>query len=139
MHTQDNFRADLAVELGPLGPRHYVTQRGTGSEALEVRRRLGGFNAELSPVGPLLRQAFPGATKSELISVVQMTMIVAHERFPETFSFIGEFDRVTRRSMDLIIKWYHDNWTYVGQLFPDIGLADGNFCPISALAAFHRP
>jgi hypothetical protein len=40
------------------------------------------------------------------------------------------FDRVTRRSKDLIVKWYQDHWSIIQPLFPDIGLADANFAPI---------
>jgi hypothetical protein len=132
MHTFDSFRAEIQIEAGRPVPRRYVTQRGTGSEAAEVHRRLGTFDPSVSPISQLLRMRFPGATKTELISVAQMTMVVANQRYPSDLPFIGEFDRVTRRSMDLIVKWYHDNWSVLQTLFPDIGLADERFRPISA-------
>jgi hypothetical protein len=56
--------------------------RDAGSEAAEVRRRLEPFDPSLSPIGQLLRVHFPGATKGELISVAQMTVLVANQRFP---------------------------------------------------------
>jgi hypothetical protein len=131
MHTFDSFRADIQIEAGNPVPRRYATQRGTGPEAAEVRRRLAAFDPSQSPISQLLRARFPGATKNELISVAQMTMVVANQRFPAEHVLIGEFDRITRRSTDLIVKWYHDNWGILQTLFPDIGLADERFRPIS--------
>jgi hypothetical protein len=134
MHTLDTFRADFQMEAGQQAPRKYTTQRGTGAEALEVRRRLGNFDPAHSPVQQLIRDTFPGATRTELISVAQMTLLVANERFPDLQPYLGEFDRVTRRSMDLVIKWYHDNWAILQNIFGDVGLADEHFRPISRFA-----
>jgi hypothetical protein len=134
MHTLDTFRAEIQMEGAQVGTRRYATQRGTGAEALEVRRRLGTFDPARSPVQQLIREAFPGATRTELISVAQMTLIVADQRYPAARSVITGFDRVTRRSTDLIVKWYHDNWTFLQSIFPDIGLADDHFRPISAFS-----
>jgi hypothetical protein len=131
MHTLDAFLADIQIEGGQAVPRRYATQRGTGAEAVEVKRRLGNFDSAHSPIALLLRETFPGATKNELISVAQMTMVVANQRFPGCGSFVGTFDRITRRSMDLIIKWYSDNWMVLRAIFRDVGLADDRFRPIS--------
>jgi hypothetical protein len=131
MHTLDAFRADLRMEAGRQAPRRYSTQRGTGAEAIEVRRRLGDFDAARCPANQLIRETFPGATRTELISVAQMTLLVANQRYPGAQAYMGEFDRVTRRSMDLIVKWYNDNWRILQTIFPDVGLADEHFRPIS--------
>jgi hypothetical protein len=136
MPTLDEFRPEFQVEAGQPIPRRYATQRGTGAEAQEVRRRLGDFNANQSSINLLLETCFPGATKSELISVAQMTMVVASERYPDAVQLVGEFDRVTRRSKDLIVKWYHDNWMILKTIFPDIGLADRDFRSISTQSSF---
>jgi hypothetical protein len=104
MHTLDAFLPEGQIEQRPAGPRRYFTERGTGAEALEVRRRLGGFDPARSPVARLLEETFPGATKSELISLAQMTIIVANQRFqnlPQSFNLL---DRIIRRSKDLLIK-----------------------------------
>jgi hypothetical protein len=131
MHTVDLLFGDVAPEQRLLPIGHYPTERGTGAEALDVRRRLAGFDASRSPIARLLADRFPDATKAELISVAQMTIFVARERFTDLPPTFDKFDRVTRRSKDLIIKWYHDHWSVVQSLFPDIGLADVNFQPIS--------
>ena len=133
MHTQDLFLPQITSEPRRPNPRRYTTQRGTGPEALEVKRRLGSFIACQSPVFQLLRDCFPDATKNELISVAKMTIFLVRQRFPSrplpaTFQ---NLDRVTRRSMDLIVKWYHDHWKIIEPVFWDIGLADYNFRPIS--------
>jgi hypothetical protein len=131
MHTVDVLFGDVAPEQRQFVIGRYPTERGTGAEAQDVKRRLAGFDASRSPIGRLLRDKFPDATKNELISVAQMTIFVAKERFPQLPPNFDKFDRVTRRSKDLIIKWYHDHWSFVHGLFPDIGLADGNFQIIS--------
>jgi hypothetical protein len=131
MHTLDAFLPEGQIEQRPAGPRRYSTERGTGAEALEVRRRLGGFNPACSTVGRLLEEAFPEATKSELISVAQMTIIVANQRFQNLPQSFNQLDRIIRRSKDLVIKWYHDHWMFIQLVFRDIGLADGSFMAIS--------
>lgn len=133
MHTQDSFLTDINLEPRRPNPRRYQTQRGTGQEAQDVKRRLGNFNAASSPMNRLLSEYFPDATKNELISVAQITIMLVHQRFqpgeiPESFN---NFDRVTRRSKDLIIKWYHDHWNIIKDFFGDVGLADANYRPIS--------
>jgi hypothetical protein len=133
MHTLDTFRTEIQIEAGQPIPRRYNTQRGTGAEALEVRRRLGTFDALHSPIGQLIRDTFPGVTRTELISVAQMTVVVVNQRYPNSRVFLGDLDRVTRRSMDLIIKWYHDNWGILQHILCDIGLADDRFRPITRL------
>jgi hypothetical protein len=131
MHTLDPFRAEAQVEAGQRTPRHYQTQRGTGAEAIEVQRRLAGFDPQQSPINQLLKDTFPGATKNELISLAQMSMIVANRTLPDESRFLGDFDRITRRSTDLIVKWYHENWVILQNVFVDVGLADERFRPIS--------
>lgn len=133
MHTQESFLNEINLEPRLPNPRRYQTQRGTGAEAQDVKRRLGNFQAANSPMNRLLSECFPDATKNELISVAQMTIIIAHQKFspiqlPGSFD---NFDRVTRRSKDLIIKWYHDHWNIIKDIFNDIGLADANYRPIS--------
>jgi hypothetical protein len=131
MHTLDAFLPEAHIEQRPAGPRRYSTERGTGAEALEVRRRLGGFDPECSPAGRVLAEAFPDATKSELISVAQMTIIVANQRFQNLPQSFNQLDRIIRRSKDLLVKWYHNHWIFVQLVFPDIGLAESNFRAIS--------
>jgi hypothetical protein len=131
MHTFELLFADPAPEGNNPAARRYTTQRGTGAEALDVRYRLGDFDPRNSPISDLLRDRFPDATKAELISVAQMTILVAHARFTTLPHSFDRFDRVTRRSKDLIFKWYHDHWMIIQSIFPDIGLADEHFSPIS--------
>jgi hypothetical protein len=55
-----------------------------------------------------------------------MSMIVAIRTLPGPTQFIDDFDRITRRSMDLIVKWSHENWAIVQNVF-----SDERFCPIA--------
>jgi hypothetical protein len=131
MHTEDRFIANVPIEPIPPLPHHYMKARGTGEEAKEVRRRLGDFNATLSPIGYFLRQRYPGSSKKELMSVAQMIVFQANKQLENPPQFIGKLDRVTRRSLDLIIKWYTDNWGIVVLFINDLFLCDENFRPIS--------
>ena len=113
--------------------RHYTTKRGTGPEALEVQRRLDGFDAQTSPIAKIISQKYPDATKSELISVTQMIILLVKQdktecELPPSFY---RFDRITRRSKDLIIKWYSDHWNIISNYFNDVGLADSELRIIS--------
>jgi hypothetical protein len=130
MHTLDVFLPDGHLEQHRPVPQRYSSERGTGQEARDVRRRLGNFDPSISPVVRLLQDAFPEATKSELISVAQMTIIVAGERYQNLPASFTKLDRVIRRSRDLLVKWYHDHWIIIQSVFGDIGLADANFQPI---------
>jgi hypothetical protein len=127
MHTFDVFLPEGHVEQHHPVPQRYSSERGTGPEARDVRRRLGHFDPAMSPVGRLLQDAFPEATKSELISVAQMTIIVACERYQNLPESFVKLDRVIRRSRDLLVKWYHDHWIIIQGVFGDIGLADAQF------------
>ena len=134
MHTQDDFVPQLVIdEPRQPNPRRYTTQRGTGPEALEVKRRLGGFVARQAPVYHVICDRFPSATKNELISVADMIVFVVRQRFPGRLlppSF-ANIDRVTRRSVDLLIKWFQDHWMIISDVFWDVGLADSHFNRIS--------
>jgi hypothetical protein len=127
MHTLDVFLPEGHVEQHHPVPQRYSSERGSGPEARDVRRRLGNFVAAMSPVARLLQNTFPEATKSELISVAQMTIIVARERYPNLPESFTRLDRVIRRSRDLLVKWYHDHWIIIQGVFADIGLADAKF------------
>jgi hypothetical protein len=131
MHTLDTFLPQGNMEQRQAVPRRYSKERGTGVEAQEVKRRLGNFDASRSPIARLIDKSFPNSTKSELISVARMTILVARERFPALPQSFTQLDRVIRRSRDLIIKWYHDHWIIIQRVFPDVGLADAGFHAIS--------
>jgi hypothetical protein len=124
MHTEDRFIANVRIEPIPPLPHHYMKVRGTGEEAKEVRRRLGDFNAALSPIRYFLRQRYPGSSKNELMSVAKVIVFQANEELENPPQFIGELDRVTRRSLDLLIKWYTDNWGIVRLFINDVFLAE---------------
>jgi hypothetical protein len=128
-------RLDALLEFPGIGadipfqaPR---VERGMGAEALDVKRRLGSFDAAHSPIPRLLEEAFPDATKNELISVAQVAMFEARSRCAGLPPSLLVLDRVTRRSKDLLIKWFHDHWMIIGPILPDISLADGDFVQIS--------
>jgi hypothetical protein len=126
MHTLDRLLASAGVDPFPQVPQRYVVPRGAGLEAAEVARRLGKFNASLSIPGHFVSQLHPGATKNELVALAQMIEFQAGRRFAEP-QFIGRLDRVTRRSLDLVIKWYDDNWGIVQHFINDVRLADEKF------------
>jgi hypothetical protein len=112
-------------------PRREHVLRGYGSEAQEIKRRLADFQYRQSPVFSIIRQIFPTAVNGELVGIAQTIIYVARLRgfrYPDDFV---KFDRVTRRSLDLIIKWYHDYWAIIYTILPDIGLADARFATIS--------
>ncbi|KAK8866831.1 hypothetical protein M9Y10_009799 [Tritrichomonas musculus] len=134
MHTINFVPVNINFFQENVNPaRHYTTKRGTGPEALEVQRRLDGFDAQTSPIAKIIKEKYPDATKSELISVTQMIIIlIKHDKaeceLPPTFY---KFDRITRRSKDLIIKWYSDHWNIISNYFNDVGLADSQLRIIS--------
>jgi hypothetical protein len=110
MHPQDTFNAGLGIEPQRSVPQQYTAPRGSGSESAEIRRQLAGFNPTLSPVAYTLRQLHPGVTKYELISIADLMVSQVNEQCPTSQPLLIRPDRTMRRSMDLIIKWYHDNW-----------------------------
>lgn len=135
MHTLDSFNEEIHLVVEEEVPhRHYKTARGTGSDGQEVRRRLALFNQDdplVSHVRSILTSHHPGAVKNEFIALTEITILRAKQINPTIPSNFGAtFDRITRRNMDLIIKWYCENWIYVQSLIMDITLCDEFFQPI---------
>jgi hypothetical protein len=104
---------------------------GTGDESAEIARRLGSFKYAETAVFTEIRRRFPTAINGELVGIAQTVIYVARQRgipHPDSFTTL---DRITRRSLPLMVKWFHDYWLIIWPILSDVVLADASFAIIS--------
>ena len=133
MHTIEFIPPQISFFQENANPtRHYSTKRGTGPEALEVKKRLAGFDPNTSPEAKIVNDIYKDSTKSELISATFIVINIAKQEWGDSLpqSFF-KFDRITRRSKDLILKWYKDHWEYVKDIVDTVALSDSQMNIIS--------
>jgi len=97
------------------------TPRGQGAEAEKIRRRLEGWNIDVSPATKSINEQFRiGMTHSLLKAIAE---IICEKTGLH-------LDRDASRDNRVLVKWMDENWATVSLELPKITFCDRELVPI---------
>jgi hypothetical protein len=109
----------------PAPRRKYRQIRGQGREALVVAQTLGDFDFQECLAWKEISKAFGDRLK---ITHVRSLAIAVHLLFPD---HVPKLTRTESRRFSLIIKWFNEHWTFIGQVIRYFSLTDDAFHKIT--------
>jgi hypothetical protein len=130
---RDKSGSDFVMKEVETSDSEYIKpvkkpRKKRGIEARHIRKKLRGFDMENSEAFHRIKQHFINFTYAELLSVAKV--LYAEVLPAETKEKVYPPGRDEGRSFEVLMKWFHCNWSEIGSFIYQIQLRDEHFVVI---------